>query len=79
MTWQEVVAVGLVLVGLTAGGYMAAQRPAFWIELGGRLIKAFLPYAISYVTKRMPPEEEAAWRKCQLRGGKWNYRTRRCE
>ena len=79
MTWQEAVAVGLVCVGLAAGGYIAAQRPAFWIEFGGRIIRAFLPVAISYVTKRMQPDEEAAWRKCQLRGGKWNYRTKRCE
>lgn len=79
MHWQDLVAIALMCLGLAAGGYIAAQRPAFWMEFGARLLKAFLPFAISYVTKRMPPDEEAAWRKCQLRGGKWNYRTKRCE
>ena len=68
MTWQEGVAVGLVVVGLLAGGYIAAQRPSFWIEFGARLVKAIMPRVIQHITKRMPPEEEAEWRKAELRG-----------
>jgi hypothetical protein len=79
MTWQEGVGIALVCVGLLAGVYVAAQRPSFWLEFGGRLFKKLAPFIFAYITKRMPPAEEEAWRKCQLRGGKWNHRTRKCE
>jgi hypothetical protein len=79
MSWQEGVAVALVLVGLMAGGYIAAQRPAFWIEFGGRIFKKLLPIIFAYATKRMPPEQEKAWRDCERRGGKWNHFKKRCE
>ena len=45
-----------------------AQRPTFWIEFGSRLAKALLPLAWRYVSKRMPPEEEAAWREAERQG-----------
>ncbi len=45
-----------------------AQRPYFWIEFGQRLVKALLPLAWRYVSKRMPPDEEAAWQKAERRG-----------
>ena len=50
-----------------------AQRPFFWIEFGVRLGKALLPLAWRYVSKRMPPEEEAAWRQADRRrqGDEW--------
>jgi hypothetical protein len=79
MTWQEAIAVTVVLLGLGAGAFLVAQRPSFWIEFGGRLIKATLPYLVTYITRRMPPEDELRWRQCQLRGGRWNTRTRKCE
>jgi nucleoside recognition membrane protein YjiH len=75
VSWQETISVIIVLAGLGAGAFLIAQRPSFWIEFGVRIFKAILPT----ILKRMPPEEEAAWRKCQLRGGKWNHRKRRCE
>ena len=59
MNWQEVVAVAVVLLGLGAGAFLLAQRPSFWIEFGARLGKTLLPLAWRYVSKRMPPEEEA--------------------
>jgi hypothetical protein len=68
MTWQEGVAVTVVLLGLGAGAFLVAQRPSFWIEFGARLIKAVFPSALKYITKRMPPEEEAAWREAERRG-----------
>ncbi len=79
MSWQEIIAVIVVIAGLGAGVFLAAQRPAFWIEFGGRIFKQLLPLMITYITKRMPPDQESEWRKCQLRGGKWNHRKRRCE
>ena len=39
--------------------FLVAQRPSFWIAFGGRLGKALLSLAWRYVSKRMPPEEEA--------------------
>jgi hypothetical protein len=78
MNWQEVVAVTVVLLGLGAGAFLVAQRPSFWIELGTRLGKALLPLAWRYVSKRLPPEEEAAWREAERRGqGEEWFRERR--
>ena len=68
MNWQEVVAITVVLVGLGAGAFLVARRPSFWIEFGLRLEKALLPLAWRYVSKRRPPEEEAAWRQAERRG-----------
>ena len=68
MSWQEGVAVTVVLLGLGAGAFLPAQRPSFWIEFGSRLAKALLPLAWRYVSKRMLPEEEAAWRQAERRG-----------
>ena len=68
MSWQEAVAVTVVLLGLGAGAFLVAQRPSFWIEFGSRLGKALLPLAWRYVSKSMSPEEEAEWRKAERRG-----------
>jgi hypothetical protein len=68
MSWLEGVAVTVVLLGLGAGAFLVAQRPSFWIKLGTRLGKALLPLVWRYVSKRMPPEEEAAWRQAERRG-----------
>ena len=68
MSWHEVVAVVVVLLGLGAGAFLVAQRPSFWIEFGALLAKALLPLAWRYVSKRMPPEEESAWRQAERRG-----------
>ena len=79
MSWQEGVAVAIVLFGLGAGAFLVAQRPSFWIEFEGRLARALLPLAWRYVSKRMPPEEEAAWREAERRGqgDEWLRRRRR--
>ena len=50
------------------GAFLVAQWPSFWIEFGSRLVKALLPLAWRYVSKRMPQEEEAAWRQAERRG-----------
>ena len=68
MSWQEGVAIAVVLFGIGAGAFLVSQRPSFWIEFGARLGKALLPLAWRYVSKRMPPEEEAAWREAEMRG-----------
>lgn len=45
-----------------------AQQLSFWIELGQSLGKALPLLAWRYVSKRMAPEDEAAWLKSE-RGG----------
>ena len=79
MSWQEGVAVSVVLLGLGAGAFLVAQRPSFWIEFGSRLAKALLPLAWRYVSKRMPAEDEAAWRQAERRGqgDEWQKNRRR--
>ncbi len=74
MSWQEGVAVTVVLLGLGAGAFLMAQRPSFWIEFGLRLAGALLPLAWSYVSKRMPPEEETVWRVAEKRGQRDEWR-----
>ena len=73
MSWQEGVAVTVVLLGIGAGAFLVARRPYFWIEFGSRVAKALLPLAWCYVSKRMPPEEEAAWRQAERwrQGDEW--------
>ena len=73
MSWQEGVAPTAVILGLGAGASLMAQRPSFWIEFGTRLGKALLPLARRYVSMRVPPEEEAAWRQAERRaqGDEW--------
>jgi hypothetical protein len=73
MTWQEGIAVLLVVTGLLAGGYVAAQRPAFWIEFGARLFRKLWPLVFRYFSKRMSPEEEAEYQKAFRagRGAEW--------
>ena len=68
MSWQKGVAFTGVLLGLGAVVFLVSQRPSFWIEFGARLGKALLPLAWRCVSKRMPPEEEAAWRQAERRG-----------
>lgn len=75
MDWISVILFLFALGGLTAGAFMVARSPTFWLGMGEEVFKKMLPI----ILKRMPPEEEEAWRKCQLRNGRWNYRTKRCE
>ena len=79
MSWQEGVASTVVLICLRAGAFLVAQQPSFWIEFGSRLGKALLPLAWRYVSKRLPPEEEAAWREAERRGqgNEWLKERRR--
>ena len=72
MTWQEAVAAAVVLLGLGAGAFLVAQRPAFWVEFGRRVFVAFLPLAARFITKRMPAETEAEFRQTVRRAGEWD-------
>lgn len=75
----EVVAYILVGLGLIAGAFVFARRPEFWIEFGWRLLAIIAPFLWAFVSKRMDTKTEAEWRKCMLRGGKWDHRRKRCD
>lgn len=75
MSWLEIALVLAVLVGAGAGTALVVRNPAFWVGLGSAMLQGLLPV----LTRRMDPETERRWRECQLRGGRWNHRTRRCD
>lgn len=79
MSWLEITALAFLLLGVGAGGFLVAQRPAFWAGLGVVLFTKAWPYVSGYVSKRMTPEEEEAWRKAtrQADGGDAFNRKRR--
>jgi hypothetical protein len=74
MTWLEIAAIAALLVGVGAGGYLVAQRPAFWAGLGAAVFKSLLPH----LAKRMTAEEEKAYQDCVRRGGEWDPFRKRC-
>ena len=69
MSWIEIAAIVVFLMGIGAGGFLVAQRPTFWVGLGAVLLKAALPF----ILKRMSPQDEAAWHEAerQGRGDEW--------
>lgn len=79
MSWQEGVGILLVCIGLLGGAYVVAQRPAFWIEFGARLLQRLAPRIVAYLTKRMTPDEERAFQDCVRRGGEWDPHRKRCK
>ena len=68
MSWQEGVALVVVLVGHGAGAFLVAQRPSVWLEIRLRLGRVLLPKVLKYRTRRLPPDEETAWREAERRG-----------
>jgi hypothetical protein len=71
------------LIGAVIGSILLFRNPSAWIDFGKLAFKELVPLIrgviFGVVLKRMDPKDEEAWRKCQLRGGKWNHRKRRCE
>ena len=69
MNWIEIAAIVVLLIGIGAGGFLVARRPAFWVGLGLAMLKAAWPI----LSKRMSAEEEAEWRDAQRagRGDEW--------
>ena len=74
MTWLEIAAIAVLLIGIGAGGYLVAQRPTFWAGLVVAMFKAAWPF----LSKRMTPEQEKAFQDCVRRGGEWDPARKRC-
>ena len=74
MTWLEIAAIVVLLVGIGAGGFLVAQRPAFWIGLAWEVVRAIIPI----LAKRMTPEQEKALQECHRRGGEWDHFRKKC-
>lgn len=72
--------IGLAVILVVAAGsaWFAFQRPDFVAGLvaiaGAAVVKAAMPT----ILKRMPPEQEEAYRRCLRRGGEWDNRLKRC-
>lgn len=79
VSWLEIILLIAVLAGLFAGAVLVAQRPSFWLGLGVAIFKAGWPQFLKIITKRMPPEQEKAWRDCIRRGGEWDHLKKRCK
>ena len=75
MTWLEIAAIVVLLIGIGAGGYLVAQRPTFWAGLVVVVFKAVLPH----LAKRMTAEQEREFRDCVRRGGEWDPMRKRCK
>lgn len=74
MSWIEIAAIAVLILGVGAGGFLVAQRPTFWFSLGVVMFKAALPH----LTKRMSPEKEKEMRDCIRRGGEWDNFRKKC-
>lgn len=72
MTWQEAVATAVLLAGLFAGAFLWARRPSFWIEFFTRVAVAVWPSLWRYISKRMPPEQEAEFQKSVRQAREWD-------
>lgn len=79
MNWLEVAAITVLLLGIGAGGILVAQRPSFWFGLATVMFKAGAPHIFAYLTKRMRPDQEQAFRDCVRRGGEWDHIRKRCK
>ena len=79
MNWLEIAAIAVLLIGIGAGGFLVAQRPTFWLGLIRAAVRPLVPLLLASLAKRMPPEQEQAWRDCMRRGGEWDHARRRCK
>ena len=79
MDWLEIIAIGMVLLGVGAAGFLVAQRPSFWFGLGTVAVKAGIKAVWPYLVRRMTPEQESAFHDCVRRGGEWDYHRKRCK
>ena len=78
-TLLVIVMVIAILIAAMAGAFSFFRTPGAYIGIAKAIYKSAFPIIFAHVMKRMDPKLEAEWRKCELRGGKWNHKKRRCE
>jgi hypothetical protein len=54
-----------VLIGVGAASFLVMRTPAFWGEVIKELATKAWPQIWAILSKRMPAEQEAEWRKSQ--------------
>ena len=74
MDWFNILLIGAVLVGVTAGTALVVRSPNFWGGLIVGIVQALMPL----MAKRITPEEEEAYLKEYRagRGDEWLRRHR---
>ena len=66
------------------GAYVAYEfhnkhHQPFWLGLIRAAVRPLVPLLLASLAKRMPPEQEQAFRDCMRRGGEWDHIRRRCK
>lgn len=79
MNWLEIAAIGMVLLGVGAAGFLVAQRPSFWWGIATVAVQTGIKAALPYLLKRLPSEKEEEMRRCLRSGGEWDHIRKRCK
>ena len=67
-----------VLIGVGAASFLVMRTPAFWGEVISELATKAWPQIWAVLSKRMPADQEAEWRKAQrLPDGDKDWKRRR--
>ncbi|WP_396190317.1 hypothetical protein [Flavobacterium sp.] len=81
MSSVEIIAIVVTLaaafVGVAALVFLVGQRPAFWVGMAIAVFQRAWPVILGFVMRRMPPEEEAAWREAERQGQGDEFMRRR--
>lgn len=77
-TLITVALVAAVLIGVGAAAFLVMRSPAFWYDVGAQFASKAWPAIFALLTKRMPADEEAAWREAEKagRGDEWARKRR---
>ena len=78
MSWLEIIAVAVMILGVGAAAFLVAQRPTFWVGLAIAAWSRAWPLIWMYVSKRNSPEIEAKMQECIRRGGEWDNFKKKC-
>lgn len=74
MKWLGIAAIVVMLLGVGFGGFLASQKPAFWLGMVIEVAKSSLPV----LADRMSLEKEKEMLDCIRRGGEWDHFKKRC-
>ena len=90
MSWLETAIIIFGLLGFAAMGAVLALRiyrnpflltgliPVVWAHVKPAFLKHVWPLLLK-AFGRMDPADEARWRDCERRGGKWDHMRKKCD